>query len=90
MKDTFDFPEDMQDVVLATLLRHSSKLAYAVGCLKPIYFGGAEATLTARAALGFYTKYGQMPTFPVLGELARDANSGISDNEALPSARDPC
>ena len=50
MNDTFEFSRDFQDLCLATILRHSKELGYALTCLQPIYFGGVEATLVAKAA----------------------------------------
>ena len=83
MNDTFEFSRDFQDLCLATILRHSKELGYALTCLQPIYFGGVEATLVAKAALDFHKKYNQMPTFPVLEEVATDACNGITDGESI-------
>ena len=74
MAGGYKFSPEYQDLTLATLIRHASKLAYAVPCLRPGYFGGVEATLTARVAIAYYEKYGKFPTFTVLAQLAASEN----------------
>ena len=82
MADQFRFRSDYQDLALACLIKHH-EVSWLAAILKPGYFTGVTATITARAALEYFKDQGHMPSFTVLRQLAENATAKLGqDGEA--------
>jgi KaiC/GvpD/RAD55 family RecA-like ATPase len=80
--DLFDFREDFQDLLLATMARHTKEFAYVAAALKPKYFAGVQPTLAARCMLEHAEKYNRYPTWVVLEQRLDEETRQLPEAEA--------
>lgn len=66
---------------MACLIRHPAEFSLYASVLKPSFFSGVQATLTARCILDYQAERLRFPQFVVLRELVAVAARGITDNE---------
>jgi len=83
MPDTFTYPEDFQEMLIAAAIRRS-ECDFFLRLLKPQFFTDSIGTACWHAVLQHYQETGEMPTFAVLSarvserleSQGRDASAG--------------
>jgi len=80
MGDTFKFTDDFQNLILACLVRHPDEFLYIGNILKPAYFNGVIASVTAKECLRYQTIYSRYPTWATLAQLVADEIKTIGDD----------
>lgn len=69
-RDQYNFTNEFQDLVLACLLQHPGKMMKFDRVFKASQFTGTHATIVAEAALDHSAKFGRLPSWETLTELA--------------------
>jgi replicative DNA helicase len=72
MAEQFNFSNDFQDLILASIIRHPEKFLAYGPILEASQFSGVYATSVARCALDYNNTYGRFPAWETLGQLADD------------------
>lgn len=70
-RETFNFTQDFQNLILACVLKRPEFAKYAA-VIKPMFFTGSVSTLTARAIFDYHKKRQTYPSEEVLLQLVAD------------------
>ena len=81
----YSFPDDFQDLILSSFLRHPADLAVVRQLVKPTYFRSVIATVTATCIFKYDQKYGAPPSFEALTDIVCQEQARLSGSrdEAL-------
>ncbi len=70
MRETYNFSNEFQDLILACVLQHPSHMLKFDRVLMPSQFSGTHATIVAEAMFTYASKYGRFPSWETLVELS--------------------
>ena len=82
MSATFNFQDDFQELLLASMIRKPGEFAFVGPAVKPSYFTGVQATVVAKCIMSYSAKYSRYPGFSALKQVVADEVARLPDADA--------